>query len=297
MQTTFLEVKDTLRENIFEHYGEAVRLASDAALPTSSGWGAHRSEGGLYWATYKATVRRDGVYAGASGVRDFNSELSEPLYKHLGSGWEKAFQRKLPTVLKECAKTFSESLRAFHKDLEERARKLGVAVPRLALLSRQLETWESVMVDVANTTVSTINDRQKEINREFTPAITEAMQRAYVLTTEERGPGSYARMKAAMHDEVEGNKDTMFKRACERVEAALNESCLLVKKWMGERVQELFTAMRRDYIRVLGNGQGDLGAVMPREQRLLRREVVSLVTTSDKAFKDVIDGVEGDGDA
>jgi hypothetical protein len=45
---TLTEIKDTMSENIFENYGTAIDAAADAALPTSQGWGAHKSLGGLY---------------------------------------------------------------------------------------------------------------------------------------------------------------------------------------------------------------------------------------------------------
>lgn len=75
IKDTLSEMKETLSENIFESFDTATKLATDASLPTSSGWGAHRNNGGLHFMTYKATVRRDGVYSGASGMRDFNAEL------------------------------------------------------------------------------------------------------------------------------------------------------------------------------------------------------------------------------
>lgn len=64
-----------MNENIFENYATAINAAANAALPTSQGWGAHRSQGGLYWATYKAVVRRQGVFTGSGGLSDFNAQL------------------------------------------------------------------------------------------------------------------------------------------------------------------------------------------------------------------------------
>ena len=69
------DMKHTLTENIYDKYDEAVDKSVTAAPQTAGRWGAHKTLGGLYWATYKATVRRSGVFAGASGPRDFNAEL------------------------------------------------------------------------------------------------------------------------------------------------------------------------------------------------------------------------------
>lgn len=112
---------------------------------------------------------------------------AEPLYKHLATGWEKAFQRRLPHVLKACAKGFSKVLGSFYNDLEERARKRGGANPRLALLKRQLTAYDAVFTDLANRMVETINEQQREANREFTPVVCQAMANAYTRCTDERG--------------------------------------------------------------------------------------------------------------
>lgn len=75
MKKTLTEMKETLKDNIFEHYETAIKNASIAALPTSQRWGDHKDAGGLHWATYKAVVRRQGVYTGSKGLSDFNAEL------------------------------------------------------------------------------------------------------------------------------------------------------------------------------------------------------------------------------
>lgn len=69
-------VKDALVKNIQAQYAAAHAEAQKVALPTAEGWGAHRSDGGLYWSTYKAVCRRDG---GPHGPHDFNKALTEPL--------------------------------------------------------------------------------------------------------------------------------------------------------------------------------------------------------------------------
>ncbi|RMX99159.1 hypothetical protein D0867_12197, partial [Hortaea werneckii] len=70
--------------------------------------------------TYRATVRRSGVYQGAAGLRDFNQELIQPVYKQLASAWEKAFQRRLPHILQSFTKTGSAMLKKFHAAVADR---------------------------------------------------------------------------------------------------------------------------------------------------------------------------------
>lgn len=75
MNDTLTQIKETMSDNIFENYETAINAATNAALPISQGWGAHKSLGGLYWATYKAVVRRQGVFTGKGGLSDFNAQL------------------------------------------------------------------------------------------------------------------------------------------------------------------------------------------------------------------------------
>jgi hypothetical protein len=81
-------LKEELTENIFDAFGRTIPLAQAAAIPTATSWGAS-----MRWATYKATVRRNGVYSGAAGPQDFQQELWNPISTHLarvGSGLSSA---------------------------------------------------------------------------------------------------------------------------------------------------------------------------------------------------------------
>ncbi|KAI4748387.1 hypothetical protein E4T50_01394 [Aureobasidium sp. EXF-12298] len=79
------------------------------------------SQGGLYWATYKAV-------------------------------------RRLPHILKACAKGFSNDLRAFHKAIKVHSFSHG-GNPRLGLLSQQLSNYEAVFNDLGSKTTELINER------------------------------------------------------------------------------------------------------------------------------------------
>ena len=74
------DVKEMLQDNIYLKYDKAVRVAGEKALPTAISWGApvdrtNVGAGGLYWATYKAICRRDGIFTNARGSYDFNVQL------------------------------------------------------------------------------------------------------------------------------------------------------------------------------------------------------------------------------
>ena len=63
------DISETLNEQVFDNFRPAVESAASEAVPTANKWGGRRDEGGLHFMTYRATVRRSGVYQGASGFQ------------------------------------------------------------------------------------------------------------------------------------------------------------------------------------------------------------------------------------
>ncbi|TIA08196.1 hypothetical protein D6C81_09190 [Aureobasidium pullulans] len=53
-----------MNENVFENCNTAINTATNTVLSTSRGWGAHKSQGDLPWATYRAVVRRQNPVVG-----------------------------------------------------------------------------------------------------------------------------------------------------------------------------------------------------------------------------------------
>ncbi|KAF7191395.1 Nuclear GTPase SLIP-GC [Pseudocercospora fuligena] len=275
---------ETLKEQLFDKFGPAVQSATDEALPKARSWGNRKDEGGLLWATYKATTRRKGVFQGASGARDFNGELTEPMYKMLASAWERCFQRRLPTILRSLRKSASTVLRQFHAEAERRAKERGLGLPRITMLAGQLEAYTAIFQDLCEAAVTLLNDGQKDINREFTPIIMAAMDPAYTMCSDERGKGSFARMKGHMTTHVQGCQDVMFKTASEEVRAKLLQLCKTIRENLLEKTDQVFVSMSRDYM-----GVNTAEVKLTREERLSRRSVDEAVLSADIDFRDVLE--------
>jgi hypothetical protein len=284
------EMKQTLSTHVFEKYHEAVKAAEAQALSTAQGWGAHRAEGGLHWGTYKATVRRSGVYCGAAGARDFNQELVEPMTKLIASGWEKAFQRRLPQVLDEYTKTSKKLLNEFHKKVEARASERGVGIAGISMLSNQIKTYEKLFADIKTQMATIMTEHQREANREFTPAITQAMEYAYTVCTEEQGTGSFKRMKDAMAEHVETQKTRMFNDATASVKTRLNDMCKAVQSACDEISFAVFQSVERDYKQVVCGV--NMTSTMTKAERMMKLEFQQYVWKADDYFKAIVSGEE-----
>lgn len=142
-------------------------------------------------ATYKATVRRNGVFAGAAGARDFNAELFEPISRNLATGWERAFQRRLPTLLTSFAARTKKLLNDFHQAARARAAQRHTNVTAMYTLGNQILAHIRSLEDLPNVLKATITELQRDASREFTPKIMEAMMYAYEACSAESGKHNF----------------------------------------------------------------------------------------------------------
>ena len=140
-----------LAENIFEKYDQVVEVAVSEANITAARWHApvnrdKQALGEYYWATYKATTRRSGVFSNAEGPHDLNLQLTEPIFKHLANRWERVFVRRLPQVLQSFSRKDKGILTTFHREIESRSMKQGAGIAGLSMLGQQLQNYEQIFL-------------------------------------------------------------------------------------------------------------------------------------------------------
>jgi GTPase SAR1 family protein len=191
VRNTMEDVENSLETQLFSYLAAAAQKAANKAVTTSTSWGEPREKGGLFWATYKATVRRLGVFHGAAGQRDFNKELSAPMIKGLMKCWEKTFQRRLPEVFNSFPVIVNTMIKDFHEAIEQRCVSQNLWVSRIARLNDNIDVLESAFNDLAKQTIFNINEAQREINREFTPSVGAAMAPTYERCSQENGEVSF----------------------------------------------------------------------------------------------------------
>jgi hypothetical protein len=245
------------------------------------------------WATYKAIVRRDGTYHSSTvGHRDFNADLVNPIVKKLATGWERAFQNRLPKAFEAFIKDSGELLHSFHQAVEERARMNGVGLANLAALKTQIYTYEQLFTDLNQVLITKMTELQREANRDFTPTIANIMHTVYDICANEHGAGSYKRMKENMVNYVGQYRQHMFHDATHTVKHHLDNLCKALEGVMEERADEIFVKMQIDYKRVLGGGQiqVDHGAVLPKAERAFHAEVMEILRSVDAQFEPIARG-------
>lgn len=194
------------------------------------------------------------------------------------------------------ARNAAARLREFHGDIEGRARKIGAGIAGLVMLKHQVAVYETILKDISKTVKDTVNANQKEINREFTPVIERAMERVYTICSEERGPGSYFRMKAAMNSHVAHERFTMFQQSADHIKKLLSDMLKEVDALMSEKTDEVFLQVQRDYRSVLGGGDvSQDGEILPKQQRLARKEMMRIIDGVESVFRRFV-GLEVEDD-
>lgn len=172
--------------------------------------------------------------------------------------------------------------------MENRTREKGTGAARLNMLGQQLDQYSATFGDLCSQAVTSLNEGQREINREFVPAITEAMEPAYSMAAEERGTGCFKRMKGRMHDHVNKMKSQMFQSASQQVRQSLLKLCGKIEDDMLGKADEVYLLMHRDYSSVMGTVTSD-SIKLSREERVARRDVDQVISVADKHFQEVID--------
>jgi len=207
------------------------------------------------------------------------------MMKILASGWEKTFTRRLPMVMAGFSRNAATPLREFHRDIEARSRKIGSSVAGIHMLHDQVSAYENILKDLSTSVRDNINSTQKDVNRQFTPVIERAMATAYAQCVDERGPGSFARMKAAMNSHVAHERHTMFQESADTVADRLRDMTKNVEVLMRDKTEEVYALMRRDYCSIIGGGDVPQdGQILPRDQRLVRKEIMKVIKGIEKAF-------------
>ena len=233
-------------------------------------------------------VRRDGVYTNAQGLHHFNEQLTEPIIRHIATAWEKTFVRRIPGVLSTLVTTVDKTVHTFHDEIEKRAIRNGGSMARFMMLKHNLGGYRAVVQDVTNKTKLEIGNKQKDINREFVPSITNAMVPAYHWCTEERGTGSFKRMKNYMTQHINENKQQMFGSSTETVQGKITTILKEVFEQLDLSIDDIFTSMKRDYLQHVTGINSASEERLPREQRKMRKDVLDIVNSAMLRFERVV---------
>ena len=212
---------------------------------------------------------------------------------HLVPGWERLFSRRVPAILSSLSSNLKSLLKTFHDDVAKRSQLSGIGIAALPMLEQQLENYEHNFKEDSTATGLKINEKQKEINRQFVPFITNVMTPAYIGCVEERGkfldlmlhfdtdvdlgPGSFKRMQSLMLDHVIASRNTMFKASCAAVKKELNKVLREAKDDLNTAADMVSEEISRDYRSTFSGTDLKPGQALPKWHRDMRKAVLAVL--------------------
>ena len=135
------EVKSSLQPAL----NSGAKKSMEAAMPIVNSWGSKNrrsthfrnlENNGLYWATYQATVRRDGVFnSGSAGPIDMNQELCDPMEKEFSVDWQRTLDHALRKHLCEAERNVQVICHNVNMAVKSSLEDTGLDKRRLSAMS------------------------------------------------------------------------------------------------------------------------------------------------------------------
>lgn len=217
--------------------------AEQEAMGKVQSWGSTYTTGGLHWATYKATIRRNGKFR-----IDMNDELAEPILSAVSTRWEKTFCGAVTKLLEELSGGIQSELKQALETLNDKLTQAGLEKAQIDMLKTVLDTEvKQKFSSSVGRVLKAVQEQQKELSRSVAPQIQEAMTPGYQKGFMECGTGSHRRRVAIVESHASARSKYMFQSAITSVSSALQP---ITRKMRGEAqsiVDELLESIGANY--------------------------------------------------
>ncbi|KAH3768967.1 hypothetical protein DPMN_170188 [Dreissena polymorpha] len=231
---------------------EGASNAASEAGNTCAKWGApfvrdktqDKRSGGLQFPTYRATVRRQGVFTSPSyGPVDFNEDLAEPMYRSMTIVWDRAFSGMLWRALDTSKTALMSELSRITASLGSQLGQLGVDSLRCARVATQLLfSANHKLSEIVSQLKDLVTSKQRDISRIVTPHVQTSLLGTYDMCASESGVGMFVRIKTYMSEGIERNRHSMFDQATEK----LMQELLAVQQEVIEHVKQVCVSLLQD---------------------------------------------------
>jgi hypothetical protein len=95
-------------------------------------------------------------------------------------------------------------------------------------------------------------------------------------------------MKEHMATHIGRTRRTMFHDSTNKVKQSLEGLMASVEENMLAKADDVFLSVKRDYSSALIGSKSATGEALPRDQRIIRKKILEIITGSEKIFKRVI---------
>ncbi|KAL5487951.1 hypothetical protein ACEPAI_6059 [Sanghuangporus weigelae] len=207
--TSVEDMQHAFKDGLEEKCQAGANAAAESAVEISDAFAAS-----MYWSTYRATLRRDGIWR-----RNLNEELVSPMTKTIASSWAKTFETNLFTGFeKESLKVISDLLQEIEESCPKALRDRVHHQAQLCLDEVKVALRKTIDVVSAELTSA-----QKEVSRSLEPHVRNQLCDGYSLAMQEHGRGSVARQKLVFKNYVSNNKDHLFEDGADLILEGLDK--------------------------------------------------------------------------
>eukprot|EP01122_Echinamoeba_exundans_P016614 TRINITY_DN8479_c0_g1_i1.p1 TRINITY_DN8479_c0_g1~~TRINITY_DN8479_c0_g1_i1.p1 ORF type:complete len:1374 (+),score=380.54 TRINITY_DN8479_c0_g1_i1:97-4218(+) len=222
LQALQTDLDTSVKNTVLNSLPTGVRSAEDNAVSTVTKWSAPKVRSaapangtGLHWASYRATVRRDGIFSSpAAGSVNFNQDLAEPIFRFISVNWDQLFGVQISQIFKRHQERIIASIKQSNAKFNEHLATLGVDKTRLARNEQHIVSVQQGRVQQKLDVIrNEIAEKQRDISRTIVPAVQEKMRPAYNVAAGRCGTGVYDMMKKDISSHIETYRYHMFKEA------------------------------------------------------------------------------------
>ncbi|KAJ7498992.1 hypothetical protein FB451DRAFT_1347396 [Mycena latifolia] len=225
VETSVSLLKNHLRDGLEERCRVGAGNAAGAAVATSDDFA-----GSMHWASYRATLRRNGEYR-----RDLNVELVNPFTRNIAQKWQEVFEADVFAPLLSSTVACINQLvndveRTAASGLKDRAKVQGESCLNEARVALD-KTVETVK--------ETLNNEQKEVSRSLAPHVQGQLLDGYLSAMGETGIGSVKRQKDSFHSYISDCKDDIFEDGADVIMERLTNAAEAIGKALDEAMENL----------------------------------------------------------
>ncbi|KAL9577290.1 MAG: hypothetical protein Q9212_006460 [Teloschistes hypoglaucus] len=279
------KIRDAICEKIFDRLDKVSVELADKAVSTVEHWvkaDDKKTPGGYPYSVYKAFCRRNGDYK--SLEHNWNEALAGPFVKKMTSEWEHVFGNRVPEALNSLRSIATRMLRVFHEAQVIQARS---EYPTVVDMDPQIATYIARIEDAVTACQSSIDAKQKEISRLPVVEMKEAMIPTYKACSNRRGVDSFKWMKNIMRDDVDSQKDSVFKTITNSVDVGFQKMLETSLQELDKKlVHDILSRLDQDYLSVL---KGGTSCDVNRPQQYSTDAILKILHDSDQAFEEILD--------
>ncbi|KAK9813950.1 hypothetical protein WJX73_006361 [Symbiochloris irregularis] len=245
------ELRETISvKGLAPRLGHGASRAKHAAMDTVAKWGSHTRDGGYYWATYKAVCRRHGHYTGGSrGEVAFNGDLARPILDLISTTWDHLFNTTAMQFIQDLITGWLASIENFLQKVVGGMADCSVDPERAQRISIQvIQVQKTALAGIKAEAKEEILQGQRELSRSvLAPTIQKQMMKAYDACTEERGKGSFMRMKDHMTRHTDSMRNIMFAEATRKLREEIEGLIIQVKEHCAEEIGKLLRSLPQPF--------------------------------------------------